>query len=456
SVSVLYNFLRHILSPELTRSSKILLLPYIVTCKRFPYMKFLTYLSSLSSSEESNQLFGSSLLYSLLYIDRHYLDLVKNDETKSHYLKSLSQILNCSVRHFAEKRLEGQMESQSDSDDEENISVAMTEVTVEEDALRESVKILGDSRHLNKIAEFVDTLVDDHEAISATCHICNSLMVYGRLSSTGSSHLLLRILAERSKFIRGIWASVELLSRNLSSSFTSAIVRCADTSVPLLTTFCTLLSQKISTLHDEEFIAGHELNSSMPFNIGQIIEITLKNNYKPIIDPSGQNISETTMELERDTKWRHIFKVCVTLLRQIYNRDLRLSFCPPNHWEIPSFNLVMDKSANIFYLQHSVQDDLISLSAPAAESTSDQMPAMTDNGGIPMTAKQIRSIKILKEIPFTISFNSRVVMFQELLSVDKIRAQREPHRFFVEPLVHITVRRSHLYEDSFNKLSYEN
>uniref|UniRef100_A0A6B2EKV0 Ubiquitin-protein ligase E3C n=1 Tax=Phlebotomus kandelakii TaxID=1109342 RepID=A0A6B2EKV0_9DIPT len=462
SVAVLANFLRDILSPELTRSSKILLLPYFVTSKRFPYMNFLMYLSTAP-----DDLLSSSLLYSLLYIDRHYLDSVRNLDTKSHYLKSLSRILQASVHRFAEKRLEGPLE---DDSDEEDVPVTMTEVSVAEEALKESVKILSDVRHMGKIAEFVDDLVDDHEAISATCHICNSLMIYGRISGSGTSHLLLRILAERSKFIRGIWSSVDELGRNLGGSFTHAIVKCADTSVPLLTTFCTLLSQKISTLHDEEFITGHKVNSQMPFNVDQLIEvsfrlttlclelidlafpetkITLKNNYKPIIDPHGGHVSESTMELERNTKWRHIFKVCVTLLRQIYNRDLRLSFCPANHWEIPSFNLVMDKSANVFYLQHSVQEDLISLPAGAA----DQMP---DNGGIPMTAKQIRSIKILKEIPFTISFNSRVLMFQELLTVDKMRAQGESHRFFVEPRVHITVRRSHLYEDAFNHLAYEN
>ncbi|XP_059622262.1 ubiquitin-protein ligase E3C [Phlebotomus argentipes] len=475
SVTVLSNFLRHILSPELTRSSKILLLPYFVTCKKFPYMKFLTYLSSLSSPDGSH-LFSSSLLYSLLYLDRHYLDLVRSVDTKSHYLRSLSRILQASVYNFVERRLEGQMEGQSDSDEDEDVPVTMSEVSVEEEALRESVKILGDVRHMNKIAEFVDSLVDDHEAISATCHICNSLMIYGRMSASGSSHLLLRILAERSKFIRAIWFSVDQLSKSFGGSFTSAIVKCAESSVPLLTTFCTLLSQKVSTLHDEEFIAGHEVDSPMPFNVDQLIEvshklttlclelidlafpetkITLKNNYKPIIDPSGGRVSETTMELERNTKWRHIFKVCVTLLRQIYNRDLRLSFCPANHWEIPSFNLVMDKSANVFYLQQSVQEDLIPLSTPSGASGSDQMPTI-DNGGIPMTAKQIRSIKILKEIPFTISFNIRVVMFQELLAVDKMRAQGESHRFFVEPRVHITVRRSHLYEDAFNSLAYEN
>uniref|UniRef100_A0A1B0CTQ0 Ubiquitin-protein ligase E3C n=1 Tax=Lutzomyia longipalpis TaxID=7200 RepID=A0A1B0CTQ0_LUTLO len=462
SIAVLTNFLRHILSPELTKSSKILLLPYLVTCKRFPYVKFLNYLASLSNvtTTETTTLYSSSLLYSLLYIDRYYLDLVKNVETMSYYLRSLSRILHHSVQLFAEKRLEGQAENHSDSEDDEDLPLSVSVVSVEEEALQESIKILGDSRHMAKIAEFVDSLVDDHEAISATCHICNSLMIYGRITTTGPNHSLLGILAERSKFIRATWFSVDQLGRTMGGSFSNAIVKCANTSVPILTTFCTLLSQKISTLHDEEFIGGHKDNSPMPFNVDQIVEvshrlttlcleiidlafpetkITLKNNYKPVIDPSSGHVSETAMELERNTKWRHIFKVCVILLRQIYNRDLRLSFCPMNHWDIPSFNLVLDKSANVFYLQHIVQEDLISLNTPTTSSTDQLM----ENGGIPMTAKQIRSIKILKEIPFTISFNSRVVI-----------AQREPHRFFVEPRIHLTVRRSHIYEDSFNALAY--
>ncbi|GAB0090048.1 ubiquitin-protein ligase E3C [Sergentomyia squamirostris] len=475
SSCVLANFLRYMLAPEMTRSTRILLLPYFVTSKKFPYTKFLKFLTHLSP--ENCHLFTSSLLYSVLYMDRYYLDLVESPEAKSHYLTSLSRILHNSVQHYAEKRLEVQTEAHSDSDSDDDDPAPQREISVEEDALRESVKILEEFRHMNKIAEFVDDLVDDLDAISGAYRICNSLMIYSRMSSSGSGHLLLLILAERSKFIRAMWTSMDHISKMSGRSFTDTVVKCAERTVPLLTTFCTLLSQKISTLHDEEFIGGYEIDSPMPFNVDQIIEIsrrlttlclelidlafpetkiTLKNNYKPIIDPSGVRVSESAMELERTTKWRHFFKVCVALLRQIYNRDLRMSFCPADHWEIPSFNLVMDKSANVFYLQQSVQEeDLITINSPTGSASDAQLPTV-DNGGIPMSAKQIRSIKILKEIPFTISFNSRVVMFQELLTLHKVRTQQEPHRFLVEPRVHLTVRRSHLYEDAFNSLAYGN
>lgn len=40
-------------------------------------------------------------------------------------------------------------------------------------------------------------------------------------------------------------------------------------------------------------------------------------------------------------------KVCVSLLRQIYTRDLRRSFCPENHWTVQTLNLPLDKPTDL-------------------------------------------------------------------------------------------------------------
>lgn len=106
----------------------------------------------------------------------------------------------------------------------------------------------------------------------------------------------------------------------------------------------------------------------------------------------------------------------------------------------------------------------------------------TDSGGPPLSTKQIRSITILREIPFVVPFNTRVGIFQGLLAADRLRfvklslhamipktkndsnliyldkhrAQGDQQGFLQGPSIQLVVRRSHLYEDAFDKLRPEN
>lgn len=45
----------------------------------------------------------------------------------------------------------------------------------------------------------------------------------------------------------------------------------------------------------------------------------------------------------------------------------------------------------------------------------------TDSDGPPLSTKKIRSIMILREIPFVVPFNTRVGIFQGLLTADRLR-----------------------------------
>lgn len=105
-----------------------------------------------------------------------------------------------------------------------------------------------------------------------------------------------------------------------------------------------------------------------------------------------------------------------------------------------------------------------------------------DSNGPPLSTKQIRSITILREIPFVVPFNTRVGIFQGLLAADRLRfvfeiqknpkhiyftklktffflcisAQGDQQGFLQGPSIQLVVRRSHLYEDAFDKLRPEN
>lgn len=62
---------------------------------------------------------------------------------------------------------------------------------------------------------------------------------------------------------------------------------------------------------------------------------------------------------------------------------------------------------------------------------------------------------VLKEIPFVLPFEERVLVFQDLLLHNKMEYQADA-QFMVGSSIHITVRRDYLYEDAFEKLSIEN
>lgn len=76
--------------------------------------------------------------------------------------------------------------------------------------------------------------------------------------------------------------------------------------------------------------------------------------------------------------------------------------------------------------------------------------------GPPLTTRQVRILTVLKEIPFVLPFEERVVVLQGLLLNNKMEYQNTDAHFMVGSNIHITIRRNYLYEDAFEKLSIEN
>ena len=69
---------------------------------------------------------------------------------------------------------------------------------------------------------------------------------------------------------------------------------------------------------------------------------------------------------------------------------------------------------------------------------------------------QVRLATILRELPFTISFSQRVLVFQNLISRDKQEHQGEMVSFMQGPHINLSIRRNYIYEDSYDKLSKSN
>lgn len=221
----------------------------------------------------------------------------------------------------------------------------------------------------------------------------------------------------------------------------------------------------------------------------------MNDHYRTILRNSG---SQSILSLsENQVMWSHLLKVCVSLLRQLYTRDLRCSFCPENHWTVQSLNLPLDKPNDLQLprgrrgprpfqpIKDFTREDfgtcchslhILFTNHPVIDICCCCCFRFADTNGPPLSTKQIRSITILREMPFVIPFNTRVGIFQGLLASDRLRyarncplfihrimnmlslnrAQGDQQIFLLGPSIQIVVRRSHLYEDAFDKLRPEN
>lgn len=230
-------------------------------------------------------------------------------------------------------------------------------------------------------------------------------------------------------------------------------------------------------------------NKAMPFHIKDIIHMSLtlkelaiglvelafpetrtalKEHYRNIfMDVDDSDGSKNARANQEKQIWTQLLKVSVSLLRQLHTRDLRCNFCPPDNWIAPTLNIPLDRPNDLHF---STRRRGPRPFQPIRDFTRKNLEE-----GPPLSTKQIRSITILKEIPFVAPFNKRFEVLQGLLAAEKLRSQGkfkhsrnfpdfhlnflhpgDQQGFLQGPQTHLTVRRTHLYEDAFDKLSPEN
>lgn len=142
-----------------------------------------------------------------------------------------------------------------------------------------------------------------------------------------------------------------------------------DRVIPIIATFCALFGRLISTLHDREFCQEDVLPGAtskiMPFKLSEIVSLSsflkdlslglvelafpetrtsINDHYRSVLQfNQGSNDGNAAST----SKWPHLLKVCVSLLRQLHTRDLRRGFCPTNHWVVHTLNLPLDKPTDL-------------------------------------------------------------------------------------------------------------
>lgn len=399
--------------------------------------------------------------------------ICKSKDALINYLQVLASLSSTIIPLIVEETVE----EADDSDSEPNANMIDQE---QADILRQCIEMLNDQQRVQGILLAVDRSKET-VILQPLCQLCHHLLITNKLAI--HKYKLLYMLAFKPAFLKNLWAALisvcqvtfggatpllQVISRGigLTSDDTKKIV-------PLLAVFCSLFSLLIATLHDTEFFIQTTDRSSdsnaqhaMPFTISELVLLsshlkgvclglvelafpdsrpTVRDDYKNVVlgpSCSLQNQQDTQM-------WTHLFKVTVGLLRQLHTRDLRRQFCPDGHWIASNIVIPIDKPQDFTFRRRRLRGyvPFQGLRVFTREELEE---------GPPLSTKEVRTLTLLREIPFVVPFNDRVVVFQSLIYRDKTEQQGELTHFMQGPSIQISVRRNYLYEDAFEKLSPEN
>lgn len=217
-----------------------------------------------------------------------------------------------------------------------------------------------------------------------------------------------------------------------------------------LSLFCSLLAHLLPTLHDTEFYESQTVGDPMPFSLDQLVEVsgqlrTLCLGLLELCFPETRtSFSERQSQLVSEL-WKPMFKAAVALVRQLYARDSRRSFCPEGHWVSPRANQICPERVPDWNLQ------VPRLASCGSVASRKQL----EEEGPPLATSELRSVALLQEMPFVVPFPVRVRVLQSLIAQDKSENMRELSNFLLGPQIHLVVRRDYLYEDALEKLSGE-
>ncbi|XP_015109716.1 ubiquitin-protein ligase E3C [Diachasma alloeum] len=481
---VIKEFVNTILLPRMSDPVRLFLIPALSELSSFPYAELICCINRLEIVPTR------SLLYAVLSLEPRSFNPSSSDTVLVNYVQVLASLTSTTL---------GPLPSESPAndnmvDDNDDMSISDTDtVTVDQsqvEIMLQCIKMLNEDDRVSRILASLDKS-EEPAVLQSLCQLCHNLLRTDKLAS--HKYKLLYMLAFKPEFVRRLWTA--LITTKQTSIFgggstplvqimSRGIAPTAEDSkniASLIAVFCSLFSLLIATLHDSEFFTESKENSmeeeepdnertAMPFTTGELVPLsdylkgvclglvelafpdcrpTVRDDYKrAVLGPSTKAIQE-----KQDTQmWVHLFKATSGLLRQLHTRDLRRQFCPDGHWITSNIPIPLDKPQDITWRRrtnrttYSPFQGLRSLSQDQEES----------EHGPPLSTKEIRMLTLLREVPFIVPFNDRVMVLQSLIYRDKMEHQGELTHFMQGPSIQISVRRNYLYEDALDKLSPEN
>lgn len=448
-------------------------------------------------SDPGNYEEGVWLCYSLVRTIHSQIEEMKENE-KANYINTLAVLLvpaekvtNLSLM----QAINGSDEEDNNEFNDEISAFSMNNQANEYNkqiniVISQIIHIINEQKHVNSLKPILfNSELLRSQVQTAIIRVCNVMLNHEPLAIFNCR--LLYTVAFSREFSKSLWRSIiTATSTNLfgsNSPIYLQIIRGSTISdgswsqiLPQLKLFCSLYSYLLPTLDDEEFYTDNDNSFLKETTIASRNEANLSTHNSFLVDKDLVGISAVLRDicigfienLYQDNKhsWHHAnqvtghsenlqtnsvlsfeikqcFKALVRLISQMHARDSRKQFCPDGHWICPSMTIPANKEIN-FQLVTSQQGRLIS--------------RMTNSGSdneiiTPVPANEIKMILILQEIPFVVSFQDRVQIFHQLLRKEKLVHQSEGYYFGLPGFaIQIQVRRNYIYEDAFEKLSFEN
>ncbi|XP_060806949.1 ubiquitin-protein ligase E3C [Amyelois transitella] len=464
---------------------------------KFPFCSLVRCLRDDDKFNSKSLVNDSWLLHSVLSLEPPdcVSQLRKWDSPKNpivlDYLKLIAKltvnVCNKQISYEYEDSLYSQ-ETAADKDDDSDSETEVNPTSVREQTLlTRCIELLNEpDRFVMVICTQITAMDLTDEFLDCVSEICHNLLLSHRMAL--HKYRLLYTLAFKPIFLRGLWRWLSSMSHESSFGGSATPLLAAlsrglgadsavlglDRLLAPLAVFCALFSLLIGTLHDTEFCRDPEDDESLSlgtapepsagagagrvhaFSFAELgalcrtlrhaclglLELAVPGARPAVAAPYRHAVSSAAQGAEHTAAWSHLFKVCTHLLRLLYDRDARLQFCGAESWPAP--DAVPEAGAGAL------------LAAGARRARGPAAPPRDAEEGPPLTIKELRTVTILREIPFVVPFSTRVLIFQGLLIREKHDHWYEMSNFNEGPSINISVRRTHLYEDAFDKLSPSN
>ncbi|CAF4795444.1 unnamed protein product [Pieris macdunnoughi] len=475
--------------------------------RRFPFVALIECLQDESKYTNSRLCNDSWLLHSVLMLEPPGFvnEVRKIDHTRLplnrivlNYLRILAKLTvnacNKQIKYEYEDSLYSQ-ETAADNDDDDSDSESEPNPTSvrEQTLLTKCVETLNEPERcvMNTCGQIVETDLSD-DFIDYVSQICHNLLLSHRMAL--HKYRLLYTLAFKPLFLRGLWHWLTNMSHKSTFGTNTPLISAlsrgmgADASVmgvhrllAPLAVFCALFTLLIGTLHDTEFFRDTDSDEkiSVPnisnttgrvhaFDFSELsglcrtlkqvclglVELVYPESRPSIVGQYKDAVGALTDAPAKNLTpaWTHLFKVCTQLLRALYARDSRLQFTGGVSWASPGAVGVPPVPADGTAASLAVRGR----HRRTYRAHLAHLAPMEQEEGPPLTIKELRTVTILREIPFVVPFSTRVLIFQGLLFREKSEHWYEMTNFNEGPSINISVRRTHLYEDAFDKLRPEN
>ncbi|KAF5304497.1 hypothetical protein FQA39_LY09693 [Lamprigera yunnana] len=406
---LLTEFCNSFLCPEITPQVKNMLIPHFQKTGTFPFDNLIKFLNTTGDVKTT-----SSLFYCILALEPSY------------YIPTQESIQVLAALSLNFYQLSMQFQSSDESDGEE------MEVVSEQIHLQDYIHLLNQSDRVKKLIMYIDLHSENEELLTSVIQLSHNLLLAYRKDSI-RKFMLLFMLAIRGNVLNNIWKLIrndEMFIKQIHHmSFATwrnvhkAILVFCD-----LFSFYTLTDAESSdaktTFKSSDLCAMAEILKNIALNIINLAFPMCRNN---MILPSSELL--------------HFYYSCLDCVKTLYILDLRLNFCGPDFWTRQKINISQDLCRKN-YLSKTIKP----FYGVVSENEDVHLP--------PLSTIEQRSLVILQQLPFLIEFNVRVLLLRDMCRFSLGENVRLHHEFFSESVM--VIRRTHLYEDSFDKLSYAN